>query len=616
VRRALLVGALATLVAIALPAPSSSADPVHVDADLRDAEGPVDAIVSFEAAPSQAQVADLEQVATVHHVYHLIDAAHVTVDADRVEEAAAVDGVTRLDHDEPLEKHLDTSKAAIGVDERLWNRGFTGSNVTIAVVDTGIDSSHPAVDDRVRRGVTFTGEGEGPAESDGATDADGHGTHVAGITGSDGTSSQAFDPDDASYAGVAPEVGLVSLDISASFTTSTAIRAFEWVHDNHEAYDIHVVQNSWGRKETGQAYDGQDPAIRASNALVADDDLVVVFSGGNAGPDPSTLSMEAANPNVISVAATNDQGEVADFSSRGPVVYENGTTAGWTKPDVSAPGVQITSAASTQAPDATETYQELSGTSQAAPHVAGLAAAIRDQAPELPATRIHGVLEATARDLGQTGPDPATGHGLVDGPAAIEAGLELADGSLTTETDRYRSNGTLAVGTTDTGLLDDEGANSGTANGTFPVRDDAKRIDYRLTWNASSGDMRPDLRVRLTEPGGRDLLVPTEDGRAERSLEDPVGGEWSWRAEGSSMLDMGSVDWASTALVTYPTENRLRGAGATGGGYFDDGLQRRAENLYRDAAETYGEGPVLAALGAAGFLVFSGAVAGVRGIAS
>lgn len=581
---------------------------------LEDARGSTAVIVSFEDSPSGSVLDHVRSLGTLHTVYDIIDAAHATVPADRLDRLAALDEVTRVDHDAPLDKHLDRSTRVVQAGPALTEQGISGANVSIAVVDTGIDSSHPGVGENFRRGVVFTGSGGEPVESDASTDADGHGTHVAGITGGTGASSQTLDPDDTRYAGVAPEAGLVALDISASFTTSTAIRAFEWVHDNHETYDIEVVQNSWGRKETGQAYDPEDPAVRASNALIAEDDLVVVFSAGNAGSESSTLAMEAANPNVIAVGATDDSRRVAEFSSRGPVVYENGTQAGWTKPDVAAPGVGIRSAASSGSTDPGTLYKDLSGTSQAAPHVAGIAALMRSQVPDLPAREIHAILEDTAGDLGPEGPDPATGHGMVNAPRALEAALEAANGTFGTITRTFTSNGTLVVGPLGDGLLEDEGASAEVVRGGFPVGKNAQELTFRFTWETTQGDP-PDLRVRLTDPAGRDLRVPAQDGLAERSVSQPPVGEWSWEAQGASNSDAGAVEYQSNATVVSQRPSLTQAAGGDDA-FFEQTFQDRAESTYRNAAETYGQGPVLAVLAALAVILLSLLVAVVSRVGS
>lgn len=601
----LIVGAAVIgLALVGAASPQEDASPTHIDDELLEAPSAhVSAIVTFQEAPSHEVLDAIEAHGSLHHAYTIIPAVHVTLPSDEVHDVAAIEGVTRVDKDEPLELHLDRSRPTAGVTTTLWNEGYTGSGTTVAIVDTGIDGTHPAMEDRIERSVTFTGTGTGPAESNTATDGDGHGTHVAAIVGGDGSNSKTLNPDDTAYTGVAPNVGLVSLDISQSFTTSTAIQAFEWVHNNHEAYDISVVQNSWGREDTGQPYDPDDPAVQASNALVADSDVAVVFSAGNSGPDPQTLSMEAMNPNVLTIGATDNQGEPTDFSSRGPVTYANGTQAAWTKPDLVAPGAQITSAASSQAASDTSLYTTMSGTSQAAPHAAGVAAMVRAENTNLTAYQTHVLLTDTARDLDPQ-PSPVTGHGMLDAGRALEVALD-AEGMIATNTSTFTDTGTLAVGTQAEDLLpDDEGASTQTASGAFPVGQDASNVRFTFTWASTEEDLPPpDLEISLASPTGERIEVPAEDQEAHESLQDPSSGEWRWNAEPTSATEAGVATYDANATVAYPDRGPFDPASGAQGGFFDEGLVSQAERAYQQAADEFGTVPVLAAAALVGFLI-------------
>lgn len=600
-----------------VPAASPTGDDeTWVDPALRDpGPGEVSVIASFQAAPTEQHLDAVTDLGTVHHVYSIIDAVHVTIPAHRIAALADVPGVTRLDADAPLERHLETSRPAIQVGPRLWGQGYRGADTTVAVVDTGVDGTHPTFDGKLHRSVTFTGGEAGPVEAPTGSDDDGHGTHVAGIVAGTGSSSSLTDPSDDGYAGIAPDTSLVSLDISASFTTSTAIRAFEWIHENHDAYDITVVQNSWGRKDTSERYDPRDPAVRASNALVFDDDLLVVFSAANEGPNEQTLSMEAMNPNVLTVGATDDTGKVATFSSRGPVVFRNGTVAPWVKPDVSAPGVRIHSAASSQDASATDLYKDLSGTSQAAPHVAGVAALIRAEAPNLPATAVMDALRETAIDLNDPGPDPHTGHGMVDTPAALERALELDNGTLTTSTETYTDRGRIVAGTQSSLselMPEDSGVDSHRANGSFPVDPGAERLAFRFTWSSTTELPAPALSVTLTDPTGRDVLVPIDDQTATRELASPVDGRWSWNAEPVSPTTAGAADYEMNATVTTTTRSTLSETGSDQGGFFEDSYRARAERALTELQGAIGEGPFYAVLAGLAVIVLASVVAVAR----
>ncbi|HVL87288.1 MAG TPA: S8 family serine peptidase [Candidatus Thermoplasmatota archaeon] len=315
--------------------------------------------------------------------------------------------------DEPLTLHLASSRAAVSVGPHLWDSGYDGRGVTIAVVDSGLDASHPAFEGKVRRAVRVSSQGV----VDAGEDPDGHGTHIAGVAAGTGAGSPGQQ-----HAGMAPSASIVGIDISTSFTTTNAIRAFEWIHDHFVPLGIRVVTNSWGREKQDARYDPDDALIRASDALVRNG-IVVVFSAGNRGADgAASLTVEAMNPNVITVGATDDAGSIEPYSSRGPAIDRNGNHAPWTKPDVVAPGSSITSARSTQKPgsgDAGRYYTTMSGTSMATPHVAGIAALLLQANSALTPAQVKDALVRTAIDRGARGPDSETGHGFVDATAAI-----------------------------------------------------------------------------------------------------------------------------------------------------------------------------------------------------
>jgi subtilisin family serine protease len=337
---------------------------------------------------------------------------------------ALVPGVAGLYPDEPLTPLLDRARVAVRADAPPGEEGAwpTGSNVTVALVDSGIDASHPGFAGRMAATVRLTRNG---VVAPGGTDVDGHGTHVAGILAGNGAYSQ-----DGRLHGLAPAARLVGVDISDAFTTTSAVRAFQWVHDHREEYGIRVVSDSWGREKSDAHYDPEDPVIRASDALVADG-LVVVFSAGNRGRDGgSTLTTEGTNPNVITVGASTLAGRSESYSSKGPARDAAGALLSWTKPDLVAPGTAILSARTTARPAASASDEEryytiLNGTSMAAPQVAAAAALLLDQHPALSPLAVQAILQQTARDVEASGPDADSGFGLLDVRAAVEAARTL-----------------------------------------------------------------------------------------------------------------------------------------------------------------------------------------------
>jgi serine protease AprX len=257
----------------------------------------------------------------------------------------------------------------------------------------------------------------------------GHGTHVAGIVAGQGSV-------DAAHKGVAPGARLYGLGVGEMSTTLWTNQALDWVRLNHDQVDppIRVVTNSW---TTGTTYDPNAYSSKVVRDLV-DAGVVVVFSAGNDGGDGSSIrtSGEAQNPRegVISVGSYDDHddgrqnGGLASSSSRGKTLV----ASSW--PDVSAPGVTISStkaAISAGGLGVLTAYKELSGTSQAAPHVAGVVALILQANPDLTPAQVEAILEGTAYAFGigyaksaddrYDGSHYAKGHGLVDAWEAVEA---------------------------------------------------------------------------------------------------------------------------------------------------------------------------------------------------
>lgn len=257
-----------------------------------------------------------------------------------------------------------------------WSAGYTGTGVTVAVLDTGIDASHPALSGRV---VSWYDTVNGQST---AYDDHGHGTHCAGIVGSH----------DSYYKGVAPScdlMGVKVLDAQGSGYDSDIIAGIEWAVNN----GADVISMSLG----GRAFTSPDldpvciACVEAWNAGV-----VVVVAAGNSGPRPRSIDSPGIEPTIITVAAADDKNtidwtddDIAQFSSRGPTKY------GDAKPDVAAPGVAIYSCEAN-----TGGWVSKSGTSMATPHVAGAVALILEAKPSYTPDTIKTILMNTANDLG------------------------------------------------------------------------------------------------------------------------------------------------------------------------------------------------------------------------
>ena len=251
-----------------------------------------------------------------------------------------------------------------------------GANVTIAVIDSGIDAKHPELVNSIGDSFDALGSKEGPHV---------HGTGIAGAIVAH-----------ARLIGSAPEARILA--IRAFGTAPKGAESTSYVL--LKALDYAVLH---GAQIVNMSFAGpKDPVIERSIAATAARGIVMVAASGNAGPTSPPL-YPAANPNVIAVSATDAQDRLFAASNRGSHVA------------IAAPGVDIF----LPAPD--EKYQMISGTSFSAAYVSGLAALLLERNPALKPEQVRGILTRTARDLGTPGRDDLFGAGEADAYAAVLA---------------------------------------------------------------------------------------------------------------------------------------------------------------------------------------------------
>ncbi|MFE7405025.1 S8 family serine peptidase [Isoptericola sp. NPDC057559] len=304
-------------------------------------------------------------------------------------------GIAKLWLDGRAEATLDVSVPLVGAPE-AWAAGHDGEGATVAVLDTGVDAAHPDLADVVTTTESFV-----PGET--VQDVHGHGTHVASTVAGSGAA------DGGVHRGVAPgadvAVGKVLSDEGYGLD-SWIIAGMEWASRD---VDADVVSMSLG---DDSRHDQTDPVAQAVNNLTEETDALFVIAAGNAGGE-GTVSSPGTADAALTVAATDDQDELAYFSSRGPRGLDDGL-----KPDLAAPGVDITAARSQYAAGEGP-YQTMSGTSMATPHVAGAAAILAAAYPGWDAARIKDALMSSA--VGLDGYTPyEVGTGRLDVPAALD----------------------------------------------------------------------------------------------------------------------------------------------------------------------------------------------------
>ena len=291
--------------------------------------------------------------------------------------------------------------AVVGAPQ-LWSLGLDGRGVVVATLDTGVDVLHPDLGPRWRGGHGgWLDPFRGTASP---YDAIGHGTQTTAIAVG-------------GEAGVAPGASWIAAKIyddAGRTTVSVVHEAFQWLLDpdgdpsTADAPD--VVNASWGIGATNGCESTFQPDLDALRAA----GIFVVFAAGNGGPAAATSTSPANGPGVLSAGAVDASRAVASFSGRGP-----SACTGAIYPDLVAPGVSVRTADLSFA--GTAQYVTVSGTSYAAPHVAGVAALLLEAFPGLEPDALESALRSTAADLAAPGPDDDSGRGLVDAAAAHAA---------------------------------------------------------------------------------------------------------------------------------------------------------------------------------------------------
>jgi len=402
---------------------------------LRGSAGEHHALLSLDLVAHQARRTDARARVIVHGspetIAALVDRHHlqflrwleggavVAADSRELTDLGADFSVGHLSGDLVVRTAMSVSVQASGADQ-VWAggsdgllglnsvSGVTGQGVVVAVVDSGIDTTHPALAKKVVAAVSFV---SGDPSTD---DAYGHGTHVAGIIA--GLGAPAARVTSLYRGGIAPGAQLVNVRVlgeDGTGLTSDVIAGIDWVVKNRAKYNIRVVNLSLGHPVTEPS--ATDPLCEAV-ARAVNAGLVVVASAGNDGmaPDGTPILggiMSPGNsPLAITVGATNTQATgrrnddtVATYSSRGPTKFDFAV-----KPDLAAPGNKIVSLEASgsylvshysylhKAGVGNNTYMQLSGTSMAAPMVSGGAALLLQGVPNLSPAQVKLALQAGA----------------------------------------------------------------------------------------------------------------------------------------------------------------------------------------------------------------------------
>ncbi len=289
-------------------------------------------------------------------------------------------GVEKVWLDAKRKPVLDHSVVQVGA-PTAWQAGFTGKNVMVAVVDTGIDAAHPDLTTRVADSKNFTASPAG--------DNYGHGTHVASTIAGTGAAS------DGRYKGVAPDARLLDAkvcDDNGSCPDSAIIAGMEWAAVEKHA---DVVNVSLGEEDLPEV----EPLEEAINQLTAQTGTLFVVAAGNSGPREGTVESPGSAEAALTVGAVDKSDELVSYSSRGPRAGDAAV-----KPDMTAPGDPIVAAKARNAvigQPVDEFYTSLGGTSMATPHVAGAAALLAEQHADWHAPQLKSALTGSAKPHAQ-----------------------------------------------------------------------------------------------------------------------------------------------------------------------------------------------------------------------
>ncbi|KRS21654.1 peptidase S8 [Alishewanella sp. WH16-1] len=417
-------------------------------------------IITFDqqGAPTSSQLEMLNNLGVSGVSLRNLPIVGALATADQIQQIYARSDVLSVWHNAPLKLENNASTAITGVqqlraDQSLRSSGipFSGRGIGVVVNDSGVDGSHADIrfpNHVVQNVLAQTNlnsfSGVLPItyrENVENTDiAGGHGSHVAGIIGANGAQSSG------KYAGVAPGAKIIGYGSGAGLFILDTLGGFDYALTNQFTYNIRVISNSFGSTgDVGTDFNPDHPTNVATKALT-DNGVIVVFSAGNSGSGESTITGNFKKaPWVITVAAGDKTGALANFSSRGTKgkggeVVINGESFEWIdEPTITAPGVDVISvraslsslSALSLADDSEQIeaqhlpyYTLSSGTSMSAPHVSGVVALMLEANPNLNWREVKQILRDTATNM--SGRESwEVGAGYVNAHAAVQAAVAM-----------------------------------------------------------------------------------------------------------------------------------------------------------------------------------------------
>ncbi|MBK7522887.1 MAG: S8 family serine peptidase [Saprospiraceae bacterium] len=364
----------------------------------------------------------------------LANAISVRVSTEGIKKLAAREDIIWIGENVPLQQtsYSVSESAAVLVPDGLekglvainapamWALGYTGYGTKVFVADTGVDPTHPAISIQYNGNYFPKDQSWYPNPYEAAQNANGpfdclnHGTHVTGTV-------LGLDRENNDTIGVAFNATWIGGAILCGVGTDDNIGAFEWAvdpdGDDNTTDDMpDAINNSWYDSSLNglDCYSIYVPILETLELL----GISVIFSAGNEGPDPGTITqphnINISEINVFTVGALNgnvNSYPIGNFSSQGPSHCE-GEGSIKIKPEVSAPGVSVRSSVPGNG------YAFFNGTSMAAPHVAGSVLLLKEAFPYLGAKELKTAIYHSCTDLGVEGEDNTFGMGIINVYAA------------------------------------------------------------------------------------------------------------------------------------------------------------------------------------------------------
>ena len=360
-----------------------------------DEDGLISVIVDFDHTPTEEDQAMLEREVEfqTQFRYWLIDSIAGTVELSRIHEIIDLPGVVFVELDGVLGIQMEEVVPVHGVDLVWQDTGYTGEGVTMAIIDTGIDGNHTALDDLDDDNMTddpkivaFYDAINNPVETNGSEifpyDDNGHGTHCAGITAGTGAPNY-------QHIGVAPRANLVGvkvLDGGGSGSFAAVMAGMQWTVDKRHEFNIRAASMSLGALTGAIEWTSseEESVNRMANEMMRAGVTLFIAAGNSGGT--ATIGTPGSAEDVITVGSLDKDTSIAIYSSQGP------TEEGRVKPNIAFVGSSV------NAPDANtgDGYVALSGTSMATPGAAGVAVLMYQANPDLSPFDIRNIMQETS----------------------------------------------------------------------------------------------------------------------------------------------------------------------------------------------------------------------------